>query len=161
MAMTNTVHPPGGATALLAVVDPTASAMGWKFIPLMLLGSCLMLVVALLINNIQRQFPVFWWTPKEVGKTKKPDLECEMRVGKKTIEKPTEKVEMSSFKQIIILSPKRVLLPEGFRLEHEQAGILQILCGRLREGAFLEEEHFDTSFRSGSETTHVEDVSPG
>lgn len=68
MALTKTVHPPAGATALLAVVDDRLRAMGWLFIPLVLLSCALMLGVALLLNNIERQFPVYWWTPEhEVG----------------------------------------------------------------------------------------------
>ncbi|KAK8058217.1 hypothetical protein PG994_008665 [Apiospora phragmitis] len=67
MALTGTVHPPAGATALLAVVDADVRALGWFLVPVMLLGSTLMLGVALLVNNLQRRFPVYWWTAGEVG----------------------------------------------------------------------------------------------
>ncbi|KAK8035463.1 hpp family protein [Apiospora rasikravindrae] len=67
MALTGTVHPPAGATALLAVVDADVRALGWFLIPVMLLGCALMFSVALLVNNIQRRFPVYWWTAGEVG----------------------------------------------------------------------------------------------
>src|SRR5436190_1950781 len=66
MTLTNSVHPPGGAVALLAAVDPTVNALGWMLIPLVLLATVLMLAVALLSNNIQRQYPIYWWSPKEV-----------------------------------------------------------------------------------------------
>jgi hypothetical protein len=43
-----------------------------------------MLIVALLWNNVLRQFPVFWWTPAEVGsKLSKPKEESEPDVEKK------------------------------------------------------------------------------
>lgn len=64
MALTKTVHPPAGATALLAVVDNQLLGMGWLFIPLVLLSCALMLGVALIVNNIERQFPIYWWTPQ-------------------------------------------------------------------------------------------------
>lgn len=67
MAVTGTTHPPAGATALLAVADENIAAMGWFLVPVAMLGCALMLVVALLVNNIQRQYPVYWWTPEEVG----------------------------------------------------------------------------------------------
>ncbi|KAI5857333.1 HPP family protein [Durotheca rogersii] len=67
MALTGTVHPPAGATALLAVVDSGVAGLGWFLLPIMLLGCALMQAVALLLNNVQRRFPVYWWTPAEVG----------------------------------------------------------------------------------------------
>jgi hypothetical protein len=34
--------------------------MGWYYLPVILLTSTLALMVALIINNIHRRFPVFW-----------------------------------------------------------------------------------------------------
>jgi len=67
MCMTNTVHPPGGATAVIATTQAAVISMGWWYVPITLLGAVVMLIVALLWNNVLRQFPVFWWTPAEVG----------------------------------------------------------------------------------------------
>ncbi|GAO13205.1 hypothetical protein UVI_02025540 [Ustilaginoidea virens] len=69
MALTKTVHPPAGATALLAVVDTTLVRIGWFLLPVVMLGCALMLGVALLVNNIQRRFPIYWWTPDNLGRT--------------------------------------------------------------------------------------------
>lgn len=79
MALTGTVHPPAGATALLAVVDADVRALGWLLIPVILLGCTLMFGVALLVNNLQRRFPVYWWTSGEVGgwwRKKRMDSNC-------------------------------------------------------------------------------------
>lgn len=65
--LTKTVHPPAGATALLAVTDSSVSQLGWMLVPIVMLDCALMLVVSLLINNLQRRFPLYWWTPDEVG----------------------------------------------------------------------------------------------
>ncbi|KHN98944.1 HPP family protein [Metarhizium album ARSEF 1941] len=67
MALTKTVHPPAGATALLAVVDDTLVHLGWFMLPVVLLGCALMLGVALLVNNLERRFPMYWWTPEDLG----------------------------------------------------------------------------------------------
>lgn len=75
MAITNTVHPPGGASAVLAAIDPGVLALGWHFIPFILLGTVLMVVVGLVINNIQRQFPIYWWTPLNLKALQKKDEE--------------------------------------------------------------------------------------
>ncbi|KAG5990098.1 hypothetical protein E4U43_004367 [Claviceps pusilla] len=68
MGLTKTVHPPAGATALLAVVDARLVQIGWFLLPVIMLGCALMLAVALLVNNIERRFPVYWWTPDECGR---------------------------------------------------------------------------------------------
>ncbi|KAK0984934.1 hypothetical protein LTS01_010521 [Friedmanniomyces endolithicus] len=67
MSMTNTVHPPGGATAVLASAEASVVRLGWMFVPLIILASALMTTVACLLNNILRQYPVCWWTPEDVG----------------------------------------------------------------------------------------------
>ena len=64
MHATKTLHPPGGATALIAVIGSAKiHALGYlyAFIPVGL-GALVMLVVALLINNIpkNRNYPQFW-----------------------------------------------------------------------------------------------------
>ncbi|KAJ4397828.1 hypothetical protein N0V93_002065 [Gnomoniopsis smithogilvyi] len=65
--LTKTVHPPAGATALLAVTDDSVRQLGWMLVPIVLLDCTLMLVVSLFLNNLQRRFPLYWWTPDEVG----------------------------------------------------------------------------------------------
>ena len=52
-----------GATAILAAVSPEVRAMGWYYLPVILLSSALALAVALIINNIRRRYPVYWFRP--------------------------------------------------------------------------------------------------
>ncbi|XWX02350.1 hypothetical protein V2A60_010387 [Cordyceps javanica] len=68
MALTKTVHPPAGATALLAVVDNRILGLGWFLIPVMMLGCTLMISVALIVNNIERRYPIYWWTPDSLAR---------------------------------------------------------------------------------------------
>lgn len=63
MHLTKTTHPPAGATALLPLTEPKIWALRWYFLPVVLLSSALVLVSALLVNNIQRQYPKFWIAP--------------------------------------------------------------------------------------------------
>ncbi|KAF8654894.1 hypothetical protein AX16_003323 [Volvariella volvacea WC 439] len=63
MQITNTTHPPAGATALLAAVNAEIRDLSWYYLPVVLLSSALMLAVALLVNNIQRRYPIFWIAP--------------------------------------------------------------------------------------------------
>jgi CBS-domain-containing membrane protein len=65
MHATKTLHPPGGATALIAVVgSDQVHGLGYLFaIVPAASGALLMLLVALLVNNVPRtrRYPLFWW----------------------------------------------------------------------------------------------------
>jgi len=65
MHLTKTLHPPGGATALIAVIgSDKIHALGYMYvITPVALGALIMLVVSLIVNNIpkDRRYPVFWW----------------------------------------------------------------------------------------------------
>ncbi|KAL7751196.1 hypothetical protein RI367_003402 [Sorochytrium milnesiophthora] len=63
MQASATVHPPAGATALLPLVSAPITELGWYYIPVIALSSILMLAVGLLLNNIQRRYPVYWIAP--------------------------------------------------------------------------------------------------
>jgi CBS-domain-containing membrane protein len=64
MHATKTLHPPGGATALIAVIgSQKIHALGYLYVIIPAgLGASVMLVVALLVNNIPetRRYPEFW-----------------------------------------------------------------------------------------------------
>lgn len=64
MHATKTLHPPGGATSLIAVIGSSKiHSLGYLYaiIPVGL-GAVIMLIVALLVNNIHknRRYPHFW-----------------------------------------------------------------------------------------------------
>lgn len=63
MQMTGTTHPPAGATALIAAVNPDIRRIGWFYLPVVLMVSLIAIIVALFTNNMQRQYPTYWWTP--------------------------------------------------------------------------------------------------
>lgn len=63
MQLTGTTHPPAGATALLPAIDDQIWNLSWYFLPVILLSSMLLLVCALLLNNLHRRYPVFWIAP--------------------------------------------------------------------------------------------------
>jgi CBS-domain-containing membrane protein len=65
MHLTRTLHPPGGATALIAVVgSDQIHGLGllYAVIPAGL-GAVILLVVGLLVNNLppSRRYPEVWW----------------------------------------------------------------------------------------------------
>jgi CBS-domain-containing membrane protein len=65
MHLTKTLHPPGGATALIAVIGGgTVHDLGYHYVIMpAALGAGAMLIVALIVNNIpkSRKYPEFWF----------------------------------------------------------------------------------------------------
>lgn len=65
MHFTRTLHPPGGATALIAVIGSSKiHELGYLYAVIPVgLGALIMLAIALLVNNIpkNRRYPVFWF----------------------------------------------------------------------------------------------------
>ncbi|MGD9530503.1 HPP family protein [Pseudonocardia sp.] len=66
MQLTRTVHPPAGATALIAVVEPHVRQLGYGFVLApVLVGVLILLLVALVVNNLsadpRRHYPRTWW----------------------------------------------------------------------------------------------------
>lgn len=64
MHLTKTLHPPGGATALIAVIGgESVHSLGYLYVVIpVALGAVVMLLVALVVNNIPatRKYPEFW-----------------------------------------------------------------------------------------------------
>ncbi len=64
MHATKTLHPPGGATAVIAVIgSEKIHNLGYMYVLIPVgLGAVIMLIVALLVNNIpkSRRYPEFW-----------------------------------------------------------------------------------------------------
>lgn len=145
---------------MLAIIDPTIVGMGWMFVPLIVLGSLLMFLVALIVNNVQRMFPAFWWTPRDVGKKAGEDVESGWQDKEREEEREAkiEQIENDGFRQMIVLSASGVIIPKGFALGPEQVQVLEILRDKLRDWNVDEQEEMERqrSFGSVSDTTHVE-----
>jgi CBS-domain-containing membrane protein len=64
MHATKTLHPPGGATALIAVIGgPKIHTLGYIYVLMPVAsGALILLIVALLVNNIPygRKYPEYW-----------------------------------------------------------------------------------------------------
>ncbi|KAF9131185.1 hypothetical protein BG015_003908 [Linnemannia schmuckeri] len=66
MQLTHTVHPPASASALIAVSGGQAIYdLGyWYLLCPIALGVALMMIVAMVVNNVVRTYPSHWWAPK-------------------------------------------------------------------------------------------------
>ncbi|RYO85852.1 hypothetical protein DL764_009105 [Monosporascus ibericus] len=137
MALTGTIHPPAGATALLAVVDRHIAQLGWFLLPVVVLGCVLMQCVALLLNNIQRRFPNYWWTPEEVGqKWRRPrekeagdsdtDVEHGAKFERVSTHHPPTRDELK-----IVITRGRVHVPDDLNITPEGRMFLEQLSEQI------------------------------
>ncbi|KAI2642714.1 HPP family-domain-containing protein [Xylaria nigripes] len=125
MGLTKTVHPPAGATALLAVIDDTAAALGWKLIPLVLLGCTIMLGVALILNNICGRFPLYWWTASDLE-----TLPVVEKLGTSTPSLRDTALEKAQPVEITIVRGQ-VIVPPNIELSPEEKLLLERISSRL------------------------------
>lgn len=53
-----------GATGLNAAVQSQVVVLSWRYLPVILASSCIMLGWALIVNNLgRRRYPLHWWAP--------------------------------------------------------------------------------------------------
>lgn len=136
MTLTNSVHPPGGATALLAAVDPTVNDLGWMLIPLVLLATVLMLGVALLVNNIQRQYPIYWWSPNQVGWMEKDvEVGSNQDIKRCSAEDTMKGIQREHLQHTVIIGLDHVVLPKDFKLGLEEVEAIDVIREWLRDVA--------------------------
>lgn len=149
MGFTKTVHPPAGATALLAVCSNEVRELGWFLVGLIVLGATLMVMVALVINNISRTYPVYWWSPAQTGHIyqKKHDDEEDKDVEKG--DDNDDRIQRSG-REAITIEGHKIIVPGWMTLGVEEKAVLEVLRSRL--------EHELVATRSrGSDATFVAD----
>lgn len=123
MSILNCVHPPAGASALLPSIDSDVRELSWWYLPVQIISSLLIITVACITGNIFRSYPVYWWSPADVGPPKK--LTPEELGAIKTEESETDDqvdledpiiVRSSNSKQISI-SHQVIVVPAGLDLD--------------------------------------------
>jgi hypothetical protein len=125
MGVSKTVHPPAGATALLAATAPDITALGWNLLPLDLLGSAALLVVACVVNNVQRQFPLYWWTEHALRAQARDAEKGRGSVSDEASVRHVEYVEDGDRK--IVVTGTHVKIPSDVELSNEDVAYLEVL----------------------------------
>ncbi|KAH9822745.1 HPP family [Teratosphaeria destructans] len=160
MSMTNTVHPPGGATAVLASTNPSIIPLGWWFVPMILLAATLQTIVACLFMNTFRSYPMWWWSADDTGaklswgSTKRQAMD-DRKVddsglerqdsatdSERTLKRASDPhLESSEGKIAIEVKLDAIELPSHIDVSHGELAVLRNLQERLRvyaeRGGFL------------------------
>ncbi|KAI9498024.1 HPP family-domain-containing protein [Zychaea mexicana] len=121
MQLTKTTHPPSGATSLLPMATPEIGDLGWLYIGIIMLSSAILLVVALLVDNIERRYPTYWWTVTSPP-SKKNDIEMSLGSNDSSKETVAEEQSLVIFGQAI---------PQDM-LNSDEEEFLRKLAGRFQ-----------------------------
>ncbi|KAJ5087738.1 hypothetical protein N7456_011354 [Penicillium angulare] len=128
MYLTNTVHPPAGATALLAVTNSQTVGLGWFLFPVMILGITLMQTTALIINNIQRRYPLYWWTPRSLSRSQRADVE---RYEKERPDFPSHSEDSLDEPRQLVVGRGGISVPDGVYLTAHERTLLEKIQERI------------------------------
>ncbi|KAI1324844.1 HPP family protein [Xylariaceae sp. FL0255] len=129
MSLTKTIHPPAGATALVAVVDPQVVQLGWNYIPFILLACGVVLLTTLLVNNVLGRFPLYWWTASTLGGESQTSTRKQLLTTStiSDVERADEHVRNVE----IILRRMQVVIPDDVELTAEETLILDKISKKL------------------------------
>jgi CBS-domain-containing membrane protein len=135
MAITKTIHPPSGGTALIAATQVDIRALGWYYVPVVMLSSVLMIAVGLITNNIQRQYPMYWWTSAPLKPaSQKERYERDGRTSLELRENSTTKVnDLEEGLEAVMITSQKVKVPEFIRLSYDQKAVLDELQTKIKE----------------------------
>lgn len=129
MILTNTMHPPAGATAVLAVTHPQTVALGWFLFPVILLGVALMQAAAVVINNVQRRYPLYWWTSHPLSP---PRGDAEKASQKRaSIVSSHYADSLTDVPRQLVIERGEVSVPDGVILSIEEKEILERISERI------------------------------
>jgi len=157
-----TIYPPAGATALLAATEPAIIGLGWLYPGVVVLGTVIMLAAAMLVNNVMRRYPMYWWAP--ISASPKPEhrngSDSTVNDEKGADEEASLEGKLTSNagnggageERLVVSARDGVVVPRGLQLSGEEWRILRILEGRIIEvyGEGEKEDHDKEDGRSRS-----------
>ena len=154
MVLTDTVHPPAGATALVAATEAQVRELGWFLLPIVVLSVVLMTATGCIIGNVQRRWPLYWWRECPVDDGEATDGSgggAEDALGQTDVEKGSQRkqgggIDNGTARHMevctgvdgqrgrgghVVIIPGKVLLSDGLELSDEDMEVLESLSQRL------------------------------
>jgi hypothetical protein len=130
MRILKIVHPPAGAAAMIPAVDAHVRSIGWYYLPVQLLSSVLIIAVACIFNNVQRRYPVYWWTDKGLAKRRRRESMHQIEKQPEPLPEPEPKEQRNMYDEILITADN-INLPEGLELTHDEEQLINRLQDRI------------------------------
>lgn len=135
---------------MIAATQADITALGWYYIPVVMLSATLAIGVGLVTNNIQRRYPVFWLIPDKIPSRQErrdaekdkvePPMVPDIKPTKASQEAVTLADAETQFrKDHVMVSKDHIFTPEYLELEDEH---MQVLAEIQR---LLEEHHSNRS----------------
>lgn len=131
---------------MIAATQADITALGWYYIPVVMMSATLAIAVGLITNNIQRRYPVFW-----VSAGKIPSRQKETQVDAQTAptQDPNEPPRPSDISHklsvennyCVTVTRSEVLLPGFLDLENEHKQVLEEIQRMLNEHASESPSH--------------------
>ena len=143
LSMMKLIHPPSGGTALIAATQADVRAIGWYYVPVVMLSSVLMIAVGLITNNIQRQYPMYWWTSTPLLPRKPKEAEGNLSgvtLGESATTIETRVAEEKGG-EMISVGLDGVVIPSFLRLSYDQRAVLDELQTKMKEFYLVRDEN--------------------
>ena len=100
------------------------------------------------MNNIQRQFPIYWWTPDDLDRKGKDDIERAPTEKGDTAGRSSTETDVAGAGGRIVIDGERIVVPDWLPLEYEEIEMLEILRTKLRKGQRLDNSRSRESDRT-------------
>lgn len=106
-----------------------------------------MVVVACVINNITRRYPIYWWAPTHTGQIYRTEQIEGIAKDVEKVDDEDARIERSG-RELITLDANKIVIPGWMALDVEEKAVLEALRSRL-------EQDLATTRSRGSDATYV------
>ena len=120
---------------MIAATQADITALGWYYIPVVMLSAALAIGVGLITNNVQRRYPVFWVIPGQI-----PSRKVLEDISESPPPKPSppsdlgdkrESIEHEKYR--VVVSSLDISVPDFLSLEDEHRAVLEEIRELLSE----------------------------
>ena len=125
---------------MIAATQADIRALGWYYVPVVMLSSVLMIGVGLVTNNLRRVYPMYWWTSIPLKAKQSEKLEGGekfvgggggLELSDSGMTKVTEEREKGE--EAVLVSVEGVAVPAFLRLSYDQRAVLDEIQTKIKD----------------------------
>jgi len=121
---------------MIAATQADITALGWYYIPVVMLSAALAIGVGLVTNNMRRRYPVYWVIPGKIPSRHAAtpfESSPQELVTEQALPSGLSKMHIDEGKDRVIVTASGFSVPEYLDLEEENKQVLQELQKLLAE----------------------------